>query len=80
MNQHDLDNIRFLLNRTPAELYQWYQTVSDQDLVYASEIMEQYARFLESEIESEIIEKQLAAMPVLVEAQAVIAAVRGDHA
>lgn len=77
MNQNDLDNIRFLLNRTPAELYQWYQTVSDQDLVYANEIMEQYARFLASEIESEIIEKQLAAMPVLVEAQAVIAAVRG---
>lgn len=77
MNQHDLDNIRFLLNRTPDQLREWYNSVSDQDLVYANEIMEQYARFLESEIESEIIEKQLAAMPVLVEAQAVIAAVRG---
>jgi hypothetical protein len=76
MNQHDQDNLRFLLNSSPAQLKKWYQTADDNDLLYASELLERYGSLLDFEIMSSKVEKQLAAMPVLTEAQAVIAAVR----
>lgn len=76
MNQHDQDNLRFLLNCSPTQLKKWYQTADDNDLLYASELLERYGVLLDFEIMSSKVEKQLAAMPVLTEAQAVIAAVR----
>ena len=76
MDQHDQGNLRFLLSCSPEQLKAWYNTASNQDLVYAGELLDKYAQFLEWEIQSEKIEKQLASMPVLVEAQAVIATVR----
>jgi hypothetical protein len=77
MKQNDRENLRFLLNCDPQQLREWYNTVSDDDLIYASELMERYAKFLESEVQSQRIELELRTMPVMIEAQAVIAAVRG---
>lgn len=77
MNQRDLDNVRFLINCTPEQLRNWYDSVSEADLIYASLIMENYATLLETEIKFQNIEQQIAAMPVMTEAQAVIAMVRG---
>lgn len=77
MNQRDLDNVRFLINCTPEQLRNWYDSVSEADLIYASLIMENYASLLETEIKFQNIEQQIAAMPVMTEAQAVIAMVRG---
>lgn len=77
MNHHDQLNLKFLLSRSPEDLKKWYDAAADDDLLYAAELLERYAAYLEFEITSSKIEKQLAAMPVLVEAQAVIAAVRG---
>lgn len=77
MNQRDIDNVRFLINCTPEQLRNWYDSVSEADLIYASLIMENYATLLETEIKFQNIEQQIAAMPVMTEAQAVIAMVRG---
>lgn len=77
MNQRDIDNVRFLINCTPEQLRNWYDSVSEADLIYASLIMENYASLLETEIKFQNIEQQIAAMPVMTEAQAVIAMVRG---
>lgn len=77
MNQRDLDNVRFLIDCTPEQLRNWYDSVSEADLIYASLIMENYASLLETEIKFQNIEQQIAAMPVMTEAQAVIAMVRG---
>jgi len=77
MNQNDLDNIRFLLSRTPQQLKEWYNSVSDQDLIYASQIMDLYAAELKQNIHFQQVESQLETMPVFTEAQAVIAAIRG---
>jgi len=77
VNQRDLANIRFLLACTPDQLKDWYNSVSDDDLVYASLIMEHYAILLETEVEFAKIDQQIEDMPVMTEAQAVIAMVRG---
>ena len=75
MDQRDLDNIRFLVNCSPEQLRSWYGSASDEDLIYASVIMDQYALYLETEIQYQLIEKQIQAMPVMIEAQAVISMV-----
>ena len=76
MNQRDKENLKFLLSSSPERLREWYNQVSDEDLLYASDLMDRYAAYLEWEIKSQLIERELAAMTVLTEAQAVIAAVR----
>lgn len=76
MNQRDLDNIRFLVNCTPEQLREWYNSADEGDLIYASHIMDLYEQYLENEIAYQRIEKQILAMPVMLEAQAVIAMVR----
>ncbi len=77
MNDHDRKNVKYLLSLTPSQLFQWYQTVNEQDLIYANLIMDQYAAELQDQLNHERIENAINTMPVLVEAQAVIAAVRG---
>jgi hypothetical protein len=76
MDQRDLDNLKFLLDSSPEQIRVWYQQVSDDDLIYAAELMERYATYLETEVEFQRIDNKIAAMPVMIEAQAVIAMVR----
>ena len=76
MDQDDVKNLHFLLSRTPEQLREWYSKVSDEDLLYASHILDMYAEFLKSENIRLEIERQIEQMPVLTEAQAVIASVR----
>lgn len=75
MNQTDQHNLRFLLSCDKEQLRHWYNTASEEDLRYASELMDRYAHYLEWEIQAQRIEKEILAMPVLTEAQAVIAMV-----
>lgn len=77
MNQHDLDNIRFLLNRTPDQLREWYNSVSDEDLRYANEIMEQYAWYIEDQIQELTVESRLS-QKLWTESQSVIAMIKGQ--
>ncbi len=52
MNQHDRDNLDFLLNASPAVIQDWYNKVEDDDILYAFELLEM-AR-------EELIEQQIA--------------------
>lgn len=77
MNQNDQKNLRFLLSRSPAQLREWYNTVSEEDLRYASELMEQYAWYLEDQIQELAIESKLSQVP-WTEAQSVISMIKGQ--
>lgn len=76
MNQNDHDNLRFLLTADPVTLRDWYNKCSNDDLIYANHLLDLYKTQLEDAIISDRIEQQIAMMPVLTEAQAVIATVR----
>jgi len=76
MNSHDLANVRFLLSRTPEQLKEWYHSVNEEDLEYALEIMDDYEVFLKQEVMFAKIDHAISKMPVMIEAQAVIAAVQ----
>lgn len=39
MNQHDKDNLEFLLNSTPITLKKWYDSVDGDDHEYALELI-----------------------------------------
>lgn len=77
VKDRDRKNVKYLLSLTPEQLYHWYQQVDEQDLIYASLIIDQYAAELEDDLFTEQLESAIAAMPILVEAQAVIAMIRG---
>jgi hypothetical protein len=40
MNQHDLDNLRFLLTVDSDTLRDWFNTVDEDDIIYATELLE----------------------------------------
>lgn len=40
MNDHDFENLRFLLLATPDVLADWFQTVDEDDHEYAIELLE----------------------------------------
>lgn len=63
MNQHDKDNLDFLLNASPEVIQDWYNKVEDDDILYAFELLEM-AR-------EELIEQQIAGSD-LSEARAII--------
>lgn len=67
MTPHDYQNLRFLLNSTPTQLKRWYATVSDDDMKYASALLE-VARL-------ELIDHEVEMMDVCIDAVAVISAV-----
>ena len=52
MNQHDRDNLDFLLNASPAVIQDWYNKVGDDDILYAFELLEM--------AQEELIEQQIA--------------------
>ena len=42
MNQHDRHNVMFLLNADKATMVDWFNTVSQDDIDYALEILQAY--------------------------------------
>ena len=48
MNDRDLKNIYFILTRKPSELEEWWETLTNDDQLYALEIVKQYRIELES--------------------------------
>lgn len=47
MNKHDQDNLNFLLAADKTTLDQWYQTVSQDDVEYALELLQMHRSELE---------------------------------
>ena len=46
MNQHDRDNLEFLMRADPATLLDWITHLTDDDFQYASELLSQYGKEL----------------------------------
>ncbi len=63
MNQHDRDNLDFLINASPEVIQDWYNKVEDDDILYAFELLEM--------AKEELIEQQMAGND-LSEARAII--------
>jgi hypothetical protein len=66
MNQHDKENLHFLLSASPEVLKDWYESVEEDDHLYASELLAAYKLELaEIQAQKELedgFEEQIAAM------------------
>jgi len=76
MNKEDLDTLEFFLSADPETVKNWYQHASYVDLSNANHLLNLYHTYLKHETLCIKIETKIMAMPVMTEAQAVIAAVR----
>jgi hypothetical protein len=64
MSQHDKDNLVFLLNLSHDALHQWFYQASDDDIIYAEELIAQ-AHIM-------AIDARVAQLPQFKEAQEVL--------
>lgn len=48
MNDHDINNVYFILNQTPEQLLVWWNSLDQEDQEYALSIVKQYREELES--------------------------------
>jgi hypothetical protein len=46
MEPRDYENIKFILSKTPSELFDWWESLDDEDRMYAVEIVKMYNREL----------------------------------
>ena len=46
----DYKNLQFILNKNPAELLDWWNSLDDEDQSYAMEIIIEYRQILEEPI------------------------------
>lgn len=72
MNQHDRDNLNFLLKSSPEILRDWYSKVSEDDIAYAQELLDAYALELRDRSRELLVETRLLAMSTYIEANAVL--------
>ena len=49
MNQHDRDNLNFLMTASDSVLREWYSSASEEDLIYAQELLSAYEMELDRE-------------------------------
>jgi hypothetical protein len=48
----DYNNLQYILNKTPDELHEWWNSLDDEDQAYAMEIIIEYRKMLdEPEVE-----------------------------
>ena len=48
----DYKNLQYILNKNPQELYDWWNSLNDEDQAYALEIITEYRKMLdEPEVE-----------------------------
>ena len=65
MNQHDRDNLDFLLNASPEVIKDWYEQMDDDDIQYAFELLEAYARELAAEeLAANFADRNILIMPL----------------
>ena len=43
----DYKNLQYILNKTPDELYEWWNSLDDEDQSYAMEIIIEYRKMLD---------------------------------
>lgn len=50
MNQHDRDNLNFLLRSDPKVIRAWFETVDSDDIDYAWSLLDAYSREIDMEV------------------------------
>lgn len=43
----DYKNLQYILNKDPQELFEWWNTLNDEDQAYALEIITEYRKMLD---------------------------------
>jgi hypothetical protein len=71
-NDWDRDNLNFLLRINEVDYKDWHAQASEDDLVYAQELLDAYARELHMKSEELLIESELAEMNQYTEAMNII--------
>jgi hypothetical protein len=46
----DYKNLQYILNKNPQELYDWWNSLNDEDQAYAMEIIVEYRKMLDEPI------------------------------
>jgi hypothetical protein len=59
MNQHDRNNLNFLLNTSFEEFKVWFDSLSQDEQKYACELLSAYERELDAQLEELAIEESL---------------------
>lgn len=59
MNEHDRNNLNFLLNTSFEEFKVWFDTLSQDEQKYACELLAAYERELDAQLEELAIEEAL---------------------
>ncbi len=72
MNEHDRQNLNFLLTASPAVIAEWMSVVDQDDIDYAHELLAMAALELKEEALALRIEAELSVMDSFEQAEAVI--------
>ena len=46
----DYNNLQYILNKTPEELQEWWNSLEDEDQAYAMEIIIEYRKMLDETV------------------------------
>jgi hypothetical protein len=77
MNDHDRNNLNFLLNIDGETFEDWYAQTDEDDRVYAQELLALAAEELRDQAVALRIEAELSVMNSFEQAQAVIGKIKG---
>ena len=72
MTPYDRENLDFLLNATPEALAAWHGSVTEDDIVYAQELLDQFAQELNLRARELKVEAELAMMSEYAQARAIL--------
>ena len=75
-NEHDRNNLRFLMNSNRETLRKWYATCSEDDILYAKSLLDALALEIAEEMKTSLIESQIDSMKNFTEATAVLSYIR----
>ena len=76
MNDHDRQNLNFLLHSSPEVIADWFTKVSEDDVAYARELLDMAAEELRQDAIALRIEAELAFMDRFEQAEAVIGKIK----
>jgi hypothetical protein len=76
MNEHDRQNLNFLLTASPAVIAEWMSVVDQDDIDYAHELLAMAALELKEEALALRIEAELSVMDSFEQAEAVIGKIK----
>ncbi len=48
--ERDYKNLQYILNKNPQELFEWWNSLDDEDQDYAMEIIVEYRKILEEPV------------------------------